>query len=98
MPGGVIMKQIIKKPIVTEKNTIHNAAGVYVFEVDMEATKKTILAAVETNFKVKVDGIRTSICRGRGKATKHGLTKAPKWKKAYVKLAEGEKIALFEGA
>lgn len=91
------MRQVIKTPLVTEKNTYHNAAGVYVFEVDLKSTKTDIKTAVEKSFKVKVDSVRTSICRGHSKYTKFGLTKIPYWKKAYVKLSEGEKIALFEG-
>ncbi|MNK11989.1 50S ribosomal protein L23 [compost metagenome] len=91
------MKHVIKSPLVTEKNTYHNAAGVYVFEVDLKATKTEIKSSVEKNFKVKVDSVRTSVCRGHSKQTKFGLTKVPYWKKAYVKLVEGEKIALFEG-
>lgn len=92
------MKSLIKKPLITEKNTYHNAVGVYVFEVDLSATKPDIKQAVERFFKVKVDTVRTSSCRGRGKVTKFGAGKVPHWKKAYVKLVEGEKIALFEGA
>ena len=91
------MKQVIKAPLITEKNTYHNAAGVYVFEVDLKSSKTDVKAAVEKNFKVKVDSVRTSVCRGHAKQTKFGLTKVAYWKKAYVKLAEGEKIALFEG-
>ncbi|AHI06689.1 50S ribosomal protein L23 [Bdellovibrio bacteriovorus W] len=91
------MRHVIKSPLITEKNTYHNAAGVYVFEVDMKASKTDIRAAVEKNFKVKVDDVRTSICRGHSKNSRFGLTKVPYWKKAYVKLVEGEKIALFEG-
>lgn len=91
------MKKIIKAPLITEKNTFHNAAGVYVFEVDTKANKTDIKKAIENNFKVKVDSVRTAVCRGHSKYTKFGLTKVPYWKKAYVKLAEGEKIALFEG-
>lgn len=91
------MRQVIKAPLITEKNTYHNAAGVYVFEVDLKSTKTDIKAAVEKNFKVKVDNVRTSVCRGHSKQTKFGLTKVAYWKKAYVKLVEGEKIALFEG-
>lgn len=91
------MKNVIKAPLITEKNTYHNAAGVYVFEVDMKASKTEIKSAVENNFKVKVDTVRTAVCRGRTKYTKFGLTKTPYWKKAFIKLAEGEKIALFEG-
>ena len=91
------MKQVIKAPLITEKNTYHNAAGVYVFEVDLKSTKTDIKTSVEKNFKVKVDSVRTSVCRGHRKQTKFGLTKVSYWKKAYVKLSEGEKIALFEG-
>lgn len=91
------MINVIKAPLVTEKNTFHNAAGIYVFEVDMKASKTDVKAAVEKYFKVKVEGVRTSVCRGHSKQTKFGLTKVPYWKKAYVKLVEGEKIALFEG-
>lgn len=92
------MRNIIKAPLVTEKNTYHNAGGTYVFEVDMKATKTEIKTAVEKGFKVKVKAVRTSVCRGHSKQTKFGLTKIPYWKKAFVKLVEGEKIALFEGA
>jgi len=91
------MKNIIKAPLITEKNTYHNAAGVYVFEVDLKSSKTDIKSAVEKNFKVKVDSVRTSLCRGRSKNTKFGVTKVAYWKKAYVKLQAGEKIALFEG-
>lgn len=92
------MKQVIKAPLVTEKNTFHNAAGVYVFEVALKATKTEIKTAVEKNFEVKVDEVRTVVCRGRGKMTRFGATKTPYWKKAFVKLKAGEKIAMFEGA
>jgi large subunit ribosomal protein L23 len=91
------MKNVIKAPLITEKNTFHNAIGVYVFEVDLKSSKTEIRTAVEKNFKVKVDSVRTSLCRGRSKNTKFGATKVAHWKKAYVKLVEGEKIALFEG-
>ena len=92
------MKLVIKRPLVTEKNTYHNAAGIYVFEVDLDSDKTEIRSAVEKNFKVKVQSVKTSVCRGHAKQTKFGLGKIPRWKKAYVKLVAGEKIALFEGA
>jgi large subunit ribosomal protein L23 len=91
------MRQIIRKPLVTEKNTYHNAAGVYVFEVEITSSKPEIKNAVEKNFKVKVDSVRTSVERGRAKMTKFGAGKVPYSKKAFVKLVAGEKIALFEG-
>jgi large subunit ribosomal protein L23 len=88
---------VIKRPLITEKNTIHNAAGIYVFEVTKEASKNDIKFAVEKSFKVKVATVRTMNSRGHRKQTKHALTKAPYWKKALVTLKAGEKIALFEG-
>lgn len=91
------MANVIKAPLVTEKNTYHSAAGVYVFEVTMDADKTKIRSEVEKNFGVKVDSIRTVVCRSRGKMTRFGATKVQRWKKAFIKLKEGEKIALFEG-
>lgn len=92
------MLSVIKRPLVTEKNTILNAMGVYVFEVDRKATKTDVKKAVEKSFQVKVDSVNTSVCRGRAKRTRHGKGKVNYWKKAMVKLLPGEKIALFEGA
>lgn len=92
------MQQTIKRPLITEKNAIQNAAGTYVFEVDRRASKDDIRLAVEKMFSVKVDSIRTVNCRGRAKMNKYGPGNVPYWKKAFVKLAAGEKIPLFEGA
>lgn len=92
------MLYVIKRPIVTEKNTVLNAMGVYVFEVDRKATKTEIKEAVEKSFSVKVKGVRTALCRGRGRRTKLGYSQAKYWKKALIQLQPGEKIALFEGA
>lgn len=91
------MSTVIKKPLVTEKNTIHNAAGVYVFEVSKDSSKTEIKKAVEQNFNVKVLSVRTVNGRGRAKMSKFGMGKTPYYKKAFVRLAAGEKIALFEG-
>lgn len=92
------MSKVLRRPLVTEKNTVQNEMGVYVFEVDQEADKIQIGRAVESAFKVKVQSVRTVICRSR--ARRVGNTQAPVryWKKAYVRLASGEKIKLFEGA
>ena len=91
------MKLVVKRPIITEKNTIHNAMGIYVFEVERGASKPEIKSAVEKSFSVKVASVKTSLCRGHSKVNKYGFGKVPHWKKAYVKLMPGEKIALFEG-
>lgn len=88
----------LKKPLVTEKNSLMAENGVYVFEVDQAATKTDIKASVEKYFRVKVESVRTSICRGRARRTRLGVGRVKYWKKAMVKLKEGEKISLFEGA
>ncbi len=92
------MIQIVRSPLITEKNTALSETGVYVFEVHIQATKPEIKKAVESGFSVKVKNIRTSICRNDMKYNKFGLSKVRKWKKAYVQLAAGQKISLFEGA
>ncbi len=93
------MFEIIKKPLISEKNATHSELlNTYAFEVDRRATKLDIKKAVEKAFNVKVAGVRTQICRGRyfRKQMKVGAPK--QWKKALVKLKSGEKISIFEGA
>jgi large subunit ribosomal protein L23 len=85
--------QVIRRPIITEKGlAVKEAHHTVVFEVAMAATKTQIKEAVQTIFKVKVAGVRTGIHHGkfrrRGRAEGHRRD----WKKAYVKLAEGEKM------
>lgn len=91
------MKDLIKRTLITEKNTFHQAMGIYGFECQLDASKDDIKKAVEALFKVKVKSVKTLVCRGRGKNNKFGRGKTPYWKKALVKLQEGEKIAFFEG-
>lgn len=92
------MSHIIKKPLVTEKNSILAEAGVYAFEVDRKANKTEIKAAVEKFFQVKVKSVNTLQCRDKMKRTRFGLSKPKYWKKAMVRLMPGEKISIFEGA
>lgn len=92
------MRQVIKRPLITEKNSQMAEAGMYVFEVETKASKTDIKKAIEKLFRVKVSSVNTALCRGRSKRTKMGVGAVPYWKKAIVKLKSGEKIALFEGA
>ena len=92
------MYQIIKKPLVSEKNSLHAENGTYAFEVEKTATKTEVKNAIEKLFRVKVSSVRTSVCRGRAARTRGGVGSVYYWKKALVKLAPGEKIAIFEGA
>lgn len=92
------MHHVIRRPLVTEKNSWLAEQGVYVFEVDKKAEKPEIKKAIEKFFRVKVSSVRTAVCRGRAKRTQLGMVKPVQWKKAWVRLAPGQKIGLFEGA
>lgn len=92
------MLNVIKKPLISEKNSTHAELGIYAFEVNRKASKTDIRKAIEKSFNVKVSSINTQVCRGRSRKTRLGVSKVRYWKKALVKLKVGEKIALFEGA
>lgn len=94
----LIMSQIIKRPLITEKNSMLAENGVYVFEVDKKANKTEIKTAIEKYFQVKVQSVNTANCRGQAKRTAKSIGRVPHWKKATVKLKAGQKIGLFEGA
>jgi len=92
------MKTIVQSPLITEKNTTLAENGVYVFKVSMDSSKPEIKDAIEKGFSVKVKSVRTAVCRNDMKYSRFGLTNVKKWKKAYVELAAGQKLSLFEGA
>ena len=92
------MYDVIKKPLLTEKSSAYGEFNTYVFEVRREATKKQIGRAVEKAFGVKVEKVRTLIYRTRW-LKKRARFGPPKYKKkAFVRLSEGQKISIFEGA
>lgn len=92
------MHSIIKRPITTEKSTIgKNTSNRVVFEVDLKANKNQIKQSIEKIFKVHVEAVNTSIVRGKIKRVGRNEGKRPNWKKATVKIREGEKIQIFEG-
>ena len=87
---------IIKKPLLTEKNTYGmNEQGRYSFLVDRRASKTEIKAAVESLYGVKVAGVNTQVRKGKSRRLKYGLVGEPETKKATVRLQEGQKIELF---
>lgn len=92
------MSFIIKRPIISEKNSGMADSRVYVFEVDERASKPEIKAAAEKLFKIKVESVRTVVCRTRQKPTKFSKGALRYWKKAMIQLSPGEKLQLFEGA
>lgn len=91
-------RQIIVRPIITEKSTNVQAHGnQYTFEVVKDANKLEIKHAVERMFSVHVEHVRTSHHRGKYRRRGTRVGKRRNWKKAVVKLPEGETIEAFEG-
>ena len=89
--------EVLRRPIITEKNTRLLGQNKYTFEVARAANKHQIREAVETAFKVKVAQVNVITVHGKMRhAGRHrGMTQT--WKKAVVTLEEGNKIELFEG-
>jgi large subunit ribosomal protein L23 len=83
---------IIKALIHSEKGTRLEEKGCYQFYVAKSATKIDIRSAIEKMYKVKVVDVNTSIVHGKMKRVRQQLGKQPDWKKAFVKVAEGQKI------
>jgi large subunit ribosomal protein L23 len=96
----VKLTDVIRRPLITEKTSILREDGrTLVFEVASGANKVEIKRAVERLLGSKVDSIRTSIAHGKIKRQGRFAGQRPDWKKAYVKLREGEKMPEFlEGA
>jgi large subunit ribosomal protein L23 len=85
--------QIIRRPIITEKGLgVKETQHTVVFEVVKDATKTEIREAVQRIFKVKVDRVRTAIHHGKLRRRGRSQGFRSDWKKAYVKLAPGEKM------
>ena len=95
------MKNIIKKPIISEKATdLSEKFNRFTFAVDRTANKIEIKNAVEKLYGVHVTEVRTMNYGGGKSSTKYtnrGIVEQPskKWKKAVVTVAEGEAIDLF---
>ena len=92
------MKDILIRPIVTEKSTTHLGTDqTYAFEVGLTANKVQVKRAIETFYDVSVANVRTIVVRGKVKRFGRHHAKRSNWKKAYVTLAEGDSINLYEG-
>lgn len=85
--------QIIRRPVITEKGLgVKEREGTLVFEVAGKATKTEVKEAVQKIFKVKVDSVRTATFAGKERRRGKFAGYRPDWKKAYVRLKEGEKM------
>ncbi len=94
------LTEVIRRPLITEKTSIQREDGqTIVFQVAIDANKIEIRRAVETLLGSKVASIRTSITHGKEKRQGRFAGHRSDWKKAYVRLREGEKMPEFlEGA
>jgi large subunit ribosomal protein L23 len=85
------------RPLITEKTTSHlGTEQTYAFEVGLKANKHQIAEAIEDYYGVKVAKVRTQIVRGKTKRFGRHIGKRSNWKKAYVTLAPGDTINLYE--
>jgi large subunit ribosomal protein L23 len=96
------LEDVIKRPLITEKNTVLMELGQYTFEVATEANKIQIKAAVESTFNVRVKAVNTLNVKRKVRsrvASRRGgriVGHEAAWKKAIVTLHPGERIDLFE--
>lgn len=88
---------VIRRPLVTEKNTALQSRGKYAFEVDKDSNKEQVKEAVEKAFKVSVTAVNMMTVRGREKRVGRKKVAPSSWKKAVVTLKSGDKIQIFEG-
>ena len=90
------LTSVIRRPLVTEKTTILREDGrTLVLQVAADANKVQIRHAVEQLFGSKVAAVRTTSVRGKLKRQGRFAGRRPDWKKAYVRLREGEKLPEF---
>ena len=91
--------EVIRAPRVSEKTArLQEVSNQYVFEVATDATKADIKVAVEKLFDVKVEAVNVVNVKGKAKAFRFRQGRRGDWRKAYVKLAEGQSIDVMAKA
>jgi large subunit ribosomal protein L23 len=93
------IQEVIRRPLITEKSSaLRDGHNIIAFEVHKSANKIDVERAVVAQFKVKVAEVRIARCHGKVRRRGRIEGRRPDWKKAYVRLAPGEKtIEFFEG-
>jgi len=89
--------EVLRRPLITEKNTALQAQNKYTFEIAKEANKPQVKEAVEKAFKVKVTSVNMITMPGKTKIVGRRQVLTQSWKKAVVTLKPGNKIEIFEG-
>lgn len=91
--------EVIIRPVVTEASAaLQEELRTYTFVVARAANKVEIRRAVEQLFGVSVTDVRTANFQGKWRRVSRGIGRKPAYKKAVVRLAEGETIDVYEGA
>jgi len=87
---------VLRGPLLTEKSQLRKEdQRTLCFQVAPSATKTDIKNAVQAIFKVKVEAVRTANFVGKLRRQRKSAGYRPDWKKAYVKLKEGEKMVEY---
>ena len=87
------LMNILVSPHVSEKTTnAAETANQIVFRVANTATKKEIKGAIEMLFEVNVENVQVANVKGKTKRTQNGVGRRNDWKKAYIRLQEGQDI------
>ena len=91
------LREVLVRPMITEKSTVLQEGGKYVFQIATSANKVEVKAAVELAFDVKV--LDVNITKTRDKSKRYGprVKKRPDIKKAVVSLKRGDRIQIIEG-
>lgn len=90
-------RDLLIRPVITEKTSVMMQDNKYTFKVPLTANKTEIRQAVEKIFNVKVEKVNTVRVLGKAKRMGRYVGKRSDYKKAIVKLAEGNTIQIFEG-
>lgn len=91
-------RQIVIRPVVTEESAmLQETDRTYTFIVAKDANKIEIRNAVQSLFDVTVEGVRTAVYRGKWRRMGRSEGRKASYKKAIVKLAEGNTIDVYEG-
>jgi large subunit ribosomal protein L23 len=89
--------EVLRRPLITEKGSVLQSQGKYIFEVSPLANKHQVKQAVEAAFKVGVTAVNMIKMPGKTRRSGRKVTTTSPWKKAVVSLKAGDKIEFFEG-
>ena len=91
-------RDVILRPIITERTTDMMGDNKYVFEVAPKSNKTEVKQAIEAIFDVKVESVNTMNVKGKPKRMGRYIGKRKDWKKAIIKLsADSKPLEFFEG-